>query len=504
MNKSKTNNTLQKDIRLTVLTGPLAYAIPIIGYCALYPIIIRLSGYKVLGLWSLFGSIPYALNTLDMGFSQHLARKASKDADAKIVSKLYIQYKIIKKIYLYLAVIISILSLLILNFHSFAELPYPKFPLNFSIILMITAVLIELYVKLESAILQARHDNYFVQVINGLTPGLLFIVAITGSLIGFPIISLALGYLFKHLCSLYIFKHRIAFKHPKWNDNSKLAKKYFLKNELIDLYKNTIHLYGVSIGLMAREPILKITITSVLGLGSLASYEIAMRVGKTARSLLATGFSSLYPSFSILLVKGLKRDIEFITQQSIILLVLLGWSGLTIVAQVSPWLYTIWLGKSSHELETATLIICIWNALTLFNIPFWYLLLAGNKEKFASFAIWIHTLSTLLIYPLSFFKTLSLANILTFWTFASIATQIGIYFLVEKYFKIFFCTLCDQQVRMAIITTILFTIIVTYCNDKIGLYQPYTGFISLAIFYGIAFILFRFNFTYWIKHDKPV
>jgi O-antigen/teichoic acid export membrane protein len=495
------DHDIHNDIRLSALFGPLKFVIPVIGYVLLYPVIINRYGYDVLGLWSLLSAIPYTLSTLDVGFSQHIAREANRSADAAMMARIHHHYTLARKFYFAASLLICLLVLIVFWIQTFPDLPYQEDAFSVAVILMILAVLVELLAKLEASILQAGNDTYFTQIVNGIIPAILFACAFTGAWLGYPLELLSFGYLLSYFCALTIFRLRITARHKTWIDAGKTADKTFSLSELKALLKSGIYLYGTSIGMLVRDPVLRFTIASVAGLESAAVYEIAMRVGRTAREFVATGFLSLYPSFSFLLRKGQTKAIELITQRTLALLLITGWSGLCTIAVLSPWIYEIWLGASSDELVSATQVICIWCGLTLFNVPFWHLILAGHKEKLAALAIWIHTLSTFLIYPVSKFISLSLVDILVLWTIVAAFTQIIIYAIVEKHFKIFFNVIREQNVIKAVLFTLIFIAFEIYAYRMHEL-QAYTVFIMLGIFYLVSAVFFRETYKYWIFRGK--
>ncbi len=434
---------------------------------------------------------------LSIGFSQHISREANREAGNTAISRIYHHYALARKFYFAAFLLIAIIMLLVIWLYPFSGLPYSENAFSLAVMLMILAVLLELLAKLEASVLQAGHDYYYTQIINSLIPAILFFCAFLGAFMGYPLELLALGYVLSRVCSLTLFRRRINARHPHWVDARTSADKSFHFSELLSLLKAGMYLYGTSIGMLVRDPVLRFTIASVLGLESVAVYEIAMRVGRTARELVATGFMSLYPSFSLLLKKGQKQAIELITQRTLVVLLIVGWSGLSTVAALAPWIYGIWLGTFSEELVSATRVICLWAGLTLFNVPFWHLILAGHKEKLAALSIWIHTLSTLLIYPLSKFISLSLVDILILWTIVAVLTQLMIYAIVEKYFRIFFDVIRDQNVIKAILFTLLFITIEIYLYSMYEL-QTYVILIMLGIFYLVSVLLFRDTWKYWL------
>ena len=447
---SKYHRDVHKDIRLSALLGPLKFVIPVIGYVLLYPIIIDRYGYEVLGLWSLLSAIPYALSTLDVGFSQHIAREANRDADRERVLELYHHYVIAKKFYFCIVLLLLAVFLLFAVFYSFSELPYSRSGFAAAMILMILAVLLELLAKLEASVLQAGNDTYYTQIINGASPAILFLFAFLGAWNGYPLELLSLGYLLSFLTALIVFRRRVSARQSRWMDAAGIGEHRFDLRELLALLKSGVFLYGTSIGMLIRDPILRFTVATVLGLEAAAVYEIAMRVGRTARELVATGFLSLYPSFALLLKQGQTKTIELIARRTLVLLLIAGWGGLSTVAVLSPWIYEIWLGHFTEDLVAATQVVCVWCGVTLFSVPFWHLIMAGHKEKLAAAAVWIHALSSALVFPLSRFVSLSLVEILLLWTVVAVFTHISVYLVVERYFGLFISVVRKKEVVLAL------------------------------------------------------
>jgi O-antigen/teichoic acid export membrane protein len=94
-------------------------------------------------------------------------------------------------------------------------------------------------------------------------------------------------------------------------------------------------------------------------------------------------------------------------------------------------LISLWLGEIPQHAVLATRTLIIWNLITLFNVPFFFLLKAASEEKVLSLAIWLHTSLLLLMIPIAIIIDVSLFGMLVYWTVSSLFTQLYIYYQVH-------------------------------------------------------------------------
>ena len=90
------------------------------------------------------------------------------------------------------------------------------------------------------------------------------------------------------------------------------------------------------------------------------------------------------------------------------------------------------LGSLPEGVVSATRILLLWNLITLFNIPFDYLLHATGHERDSATSLWVHTLAILTLCPLGIFLQFDLTSLLVYWTVTSLATQLIIFYYVQK------------------------------------------------------------------------
>lgn len=456
--EKRRSESVKRDLKLSVLTGPLTFVVPVLSYLFLYPIILSRSSLGVLGIWSLYVTTVSFFTVADIGFSQHLIREAGADREEEILIELKKELLTARRFYLLLGVGgIAIVFLLRNSLFTYTENDYSPSALFYSALILVIGTILQLISSLDAAILSARADNYYVKLIRSVSLIFTYGVAIIGALIYLPIEGFAVGFLFANSFLLFIYYIRIKKKHTAW---SKISVTLTLKETsatLKGLCKQGWQLYSVSLGMILRQPVIRYVIVLIMGLPAVGIFDIAMRVTTTSRDVITSGFASLYPTFSYY-YRNKERDklIEIITI-SLMLLIPVGAVSCVILVFFSEPIYSIWLGDFPVGIISATIILVVWQFITIMNVPFWYLLQASHHEKIAAIAIWIHTASVLLLIPLAFTGiNVSLDQLLIYWTVTSMLTQVYIYFFVESKLSMFWIVFKNRRLIIVFLTSILF------------------------------------------------
>ena len=297
--KENNSNQIKQDLKLSVLTGPATFVIPVISYFFLYPIILSRSSLEVLGIWSLYVTTASFFTVADLGFSQHFIREAGKDRDKNILSALKIELVSANRFYLLLG-FLSIIFISIFRNGLFGSVEniYPLNGLFTSALILIISTTLLLISSLDAAILSSRADNYYVRLVKSISPIFTYSVAIIGALIKLPIEGFAVGSLVSNLFLIWIYRKRINNKHLEWSTIKIRLSINQTFNSLKTLILNGWKLYSVSVGLIIRQPILRYVIAFGLGLPATGIFDIAMRITSTSRDVVSAGFGSLYPSLA--------------------------------------------------------------------------------------------------------------------------------------------------------------------------------------------------------------
>ena len=214
-------------------------------------------------------------------------------------------------------------------------------------------------------------------------------------------------------------------------------------------------LYAASLGIMLRDPILRYSIGLSIGLDAVAIYEVAMRLGRIGRDIVTAGFSALYASFAVLIRQQETQELREITGNAMLLLCLFGGGLIGGTFLFAPTLLQFWLGDIATQMVEPTRIVCAWAAVTLLNTPFWYQLLAGQSERHAARAIWLHTLSVALIVPAALWMDFGLNSVLLYWLAGSILTQVYLFYYAEKLYGLVIATFSSVAIATVIIVQLL-------------------------------------------------
>jgi len=252
--EKRRSDRVKQDLKLSVLTGPLTFIVPVLSYLFLYPIILSRSSLEVLGIWSLYVTTVSFFTVADIGFSQHFMREAGADREVDILLKLKKELLSAKRFYLLLGVCgIAIVFLLKNSLFDSAENVYSSSALFYSALILVIGTTLQLISSLDAAILSARADNYFVKLVRSVSPIFTYGVAIIGALFYSPIEGFAAGFFLANTFLIFIYYKRIKNKHTTWSVLSFTLTLKETSARLNELFKQGWQLYSVSLGMILRQ-----------------------------------------------------------------------------------------------------------------------------------------------------------------------------------------------------------------------------------------------------------
>ncbi len=456
--KENNSNQIKHDLKLSVLTGPATFVIPVISYFFLYPIILSRSSLEVLGIWSLYVTTASFFTVADLGFSQHFIRESGKDRDKNILSALKIELVSANRFYLLLGLMgVICISIFRNSLFGSVENIYPLNSLYNSALILIISTILLLISSLDAAILSSRADNYYVRLVKSISPIFTYSFAIIGALIKLPIEGFAIGSLISNLFLVWVYRKRINNKHGEWYElKIKLSVKQTFKS-LKTLTQRGWKLYSVSVGLIIRQPILRYVIAFGLGIPAAGIFDIAMRITSTSRDVVSSGFGSLYPSIAYFFRINEKTRILEIIRKSLMILMPIGFITTAVLIYNADFIFRFWLHEVPPGSVFATGILAVWQLMTIMNIPFWFLLQATHNEEIAAVAIWSHTIFIILLIPLYILKiNFSIDQLLIYWTITALFTQILIYVFVEKELSLFWEVFKDSTLIKILIFSVTY------------------------------------------------
>jgi len=485
---------MHRDNWLSVLIGPFKFVVPILSYILLYPLMISETSIEVVGLWSLIAAMVSFISVTDIGFSQLLTRDAGPDRSQHL-NDVYADYLTARRSY---AFMLLVLLLVFLPSSKFILAPvdgvYSISAMTFSVALILAGTMLQLAGKLDAAILSARHDNFVVQLVTAVAPVLTYSSAIIGTLSKRPIEGLAIGTVLTGMATVAVYRFRLSRYHNEWSATTNVISLQDSAKRFLSLTRRGWHLYSCSMGMMIRGPIYRLVIVSTIGLQAAAVFDIALRLTQTLRDIVATGFSVLFPSFSILCRNGERDRIIELIQVSLMVLLSLGTLSLgLLIGAVAPIL-SLWLGEYPSELVPSTRVLAIWQIVTLANVPFWYLLQATHNERIAAYSIWTHTAAIILVIPISFAVDVGVIDLMIYWTVTSVLTQGLIYYHVQKKLNLLWESILNPRILTLAVLVVVYSALSYWVSSSMSEMRGLVAFFVLTtatFIVGSSFVLVR-------------
>lgn len=411
---------VERDILLSVKNATIRTLLPLVLYAALYPWLLGAMGPEVLGLWSLFASAPALAGLLDFGIPQLLSRSGSASDDSSLASVGWDGVRVTEWLYVFVSFSVSTIvnAVIIFGFPDIKVGSYSFGALILNVWLVGMGVAALLSARLHGAMLAAKHENHTVHLGFALQPSLTAGCTAVGLLVRHPIEGFSLGMLVSSM-------HLRTWFLRRWSDDRTQSHIEFRRGAVMlrDLLRQARGLYWAGATLAVRDPILRAVITVVGGLPAVAAYEIASRVTRVSRDLASAPFASLLTGFSALWGRNELSHILRLSLVSLATMVAIGGGLLTLATGGIIVAGSNWLGSPPPELIPATVLLSIWSMVTLFNVPYWHLLLATKQEGVALRAVMCHTLALVAAAPFLVWSNSSMTTVLALWLAASIATQ---------------------------------------------------------------------------------
>ncbi len=430
--------SVHRDIFRSVLVGPLKFVVPVAGYFVLYPLMLDRAGIAVLGVWSLLTTLTSYISMADVGFSLLLTREAGRDLTREALVETRRDYVVARRVYA-ATVLVILAGLAIAGDSPFRMLEsyYAPSALAYATALLVLGAALQVTSRLDAAVLSARNDNYGVQMVLAVTPVFPFAASVVGTLLGVPIEGLAVGSLLSGGAQLAIFRWRLKRHHREWTDVQVSVAARETCARVLSLVRRGWHFYAISIGFILREPVFRLILGTALGPPAVGVYDIAMRVTRMIRDVVASGFTSLYPGLAYFHRNARHDEAARLIQVSLLALLAIGAGGLGLLLLFGDIVYALWLGQVPEGVLTATHILVAASVITLANVPFWYLLQASGNERFGAAALWLQTAGVLLLVPLSAILDLTLVGMMVYWVATEFVMLLMICWFAESRLNLF-------------------------------------------------------------------
>ena len=453
-----------RDLGRSILFGPGKFVVPAIGYALLYPIILSVSGQKVLGLWSLLSGFLSGLALIDLGFSGYLKKYASAEHDPYLRRQVCCTVSAASaRVYLVSAIfLLAVIAAAIVVEPHWTESVSQNYSISgfwFSVIICLCTSIVQLHTKLIGAALASEGLNYHQEFVAGISPLVTFPIALAGATIGVPLEGLTVGY-FSAACVSNTLLARVMSNRMKLTGRKLFFGESVNWNDVRTLWVASKQFYFVSVGFAIRDPALRFVSASVAGLEITGWIDIAMRLTAMVRNIISSGTAVLFPIVSRLSSAGDRESIRAISEVSLGYLLTYVTSAELLLVVGQAEIYQLWLGSHSDVLLEATLAFSLWNIFVAANVPFWHMLLASGKEGYAALALWLHTAIVLCLIPASYLSTIGPHQIFAWWIIGALLTQIGIYQIVQSQFGILSQVLRQGKLMLLLCSCVIVSIVV--------------------------------------------
>lgn len=454
------NTALHNDIRRSAFLGPIRVLSATLCYIVLYPVIIARSGIDVLGLWSLLVSISIYAGLSDVGFSVTLTRKISRsrlEGDLRDCALDYSSSILFYKVVTVLAMAACGASMFV--WQEYLPSVYPSGFLILAAMVLVLGSGAQLIAQLDVAVLKGFHETYFTDKIGSVLPIIRLILGAAGAVLGHPIEGLAAALLLENVLKCWLCRRRRARRFAAFNASACFSTGRKVRR-ICPMICEGKTIYAVSLGSLLRDPTFRIILTLSTGLAGAAVYDVSRRIPELLRAFIIGGAQAYLPAFSRLVAQEDRASLINLTKLIVSRISIFAALVLGGYFACGDILLRLWLPAMPLEVYPATKIMAFWAAMVLLNVPYWYLMQAAMKEKYCAASLWLQTGAILLLLPFVWIAELSILELVAYWCVTSIATQVLLYYFVQRELKMFWGTF--RPVFPAVIIALVIIYVITF------------------------------------------
>jgi len=425
-------HSIHRDLAVSHVLGPVRILLPAIALFITYPILLHRNGLAVLGVWSVLSTVVTYTSLLDIGFTSALTRAMAEGNRGVSISRVAAWRISASVIYLIggaLLCLVASVGLIVIPLHSVGVL---RREILASVLLLVLAAVCQLLAKLELTVFRAHHQTYVEQWSMSVATTVTYLVGLIGAFLFHPVFFLAAGCLFAN-ASLYTWVRWAARRrfHAFFAELRATHPRMSLA-AVRDLIEHGKHFFSLSLVFVIREPVFRLLIAWELGANVVGAYDIANRVPMLIRELGASGSVALFAGLSRLEPAAHPGEVLELLQSAFFYLFAIGGTGLAGFAVWRDTLFALWLGKVAIPgLSHYALLTALWWAITLINVPFFWLLQAWHREKSLGLSVWLHTILLFVAVFLVPDLARDLTSMLTLWIVTGLGTQLIIFWVAE-------------------------------------------------------------------------
>ena len=421
----------RRDLLLSYVGGPMRIVLPTAVLFVLYPWVLREHGLAVIGVWGLLSTFVSYGGLLDAGVSPLLVRELARGPDDVAVDRLARWRATASYVYAACAAVFALVALsVIMVLGAPRETGYSRAGLAITVVALAAGLVVHLLARLDLCLFRAQGRTYAEQWALSLSSAGGYAIGAGGLLVARPLEGLAVGFLVgsSGLLVWTRFAARRAF--PALYSRYHIRRFAISSADVRSLWTHSRHLASLTAVFAVREPLFRLLLASAAGVSAVAVYELASRVPMLIREIGASGGQSLLGPLSRL--GPAHEHTTELVRNSLTISLFLGGTGLAFFAVARVAVLEFWLGSITTELATAALIMAGWWALTLINVPFFWLLQALGREKDVARAVWLHVIGLVAATPLLLWSDASTLAWMLAYALSGLTTQIYLYGVVER------------------------------------------------------------------------
>ncbi len=471
----KEDATIHRNLKLSVLLGPIRMLMPALLNMILYAWLIRSGGIRLVGVWASIQLMLFYFGALDLG----LGRLIQHEIAARSISDNKLESNCRTLIAVYCMIGATLIFALLYYFQHYQEqliiYGWPRRELIMLVIIVIISAVLTMISNLESAILIGNHKLYLVQWIEILQSVTHFIVSAIGLIFGYPVAGLVIGLLLSLLCRLTatcLMLYRY-FPHQLW-----LAPRVRDILSLIELGRRAKYFSTLYVAEYFRYPLIRLIILSSLGTVSLGIYDMANKIPQMLRDAFGSGLNAIFPAFSSwkscknknVSIEALRGAITYVSTTSVFLL------GLYYA--FSQHILSVWIGSGSSvdHICNITKILTVWWLISSYMIPYWWAALGLGLVKSCSLLYWFHVMILIIGWRLGVKLNFGLAEYAWILLVTGVIIQLMFFMYLEKKTRMLSSSLNDRKtmtlgilsgtISMIILIHVKYTFVISPQIDK--------------------------------------
>jgi O-antigen/teichoic acid export membrane protein len=365
---------LQNRITLNAMSSAVQVIIVGLVYFFLYRMLVRVLGIELLGVWSLIIAASTIAGIANFGIQpaiiKYVAEFNASGDQVRINKLLFTAVLALILIFVSTASLVYIIAVFFLD--NLMELKYVKLSLVLIPVMYIGLLLNTIGSTLASA-LEGFQKNYIRNIFTAIISVCYFLIALIVvpdyGLFGLAIAQLIQATAFLIVSYYFVKRSCPDLKIFRWNWDRIVFKMLFSFGSKMQI---------VSICQMLTDPLTKILLSRFHGISVLGFFEMASKFVTQLRQVIAGITQVTLPVVSHLSMTN-KPAIKYIYEKSLSFVILSAFPMFAGIILFSPFLSSIWIGKTDPTFLNCTYILSLGMLINLLCVPAYFNSLGEGK-----------------------------------------------------------------------------------------------------------------------------